>query len=103
MHEAVAFANWLGSRRKEKRGAIRLPTRAEWQFAAQGTAKRQWAWGDDYGDGTRSNGLDAGIASTCAGGIFPAGATPDYGLNDLSGNMRDWTLCAGDPEGIWIG
>lgn len=98
LHEAVAFANWLGARRKSKKGAIRLPTSSEWQFAAQSATKRSWAWGDDYGDGTRSNGSDAGIGSTCAVGIFPQGATPELGLHDMSGNVWNWAVRAEDPR-----
>jgi formylglycine-generating enzyme required for sulfatase activity len=98
LHEAVAFANWLGARRKSKKGAIRLPTSSEWQFAAQGATKRKWAWGDDYGDGTRSNGRDAGIGSMCAVGIFPQGATPELRLHDMSGNVLNWAVRAEDPR-----
>lgn len=103
LHEAVAFANWLGARRKSKKGAIRLLTSAEWQFAALGATERRWAWSDDYGDGTRSNGRDAGIGSTCAVGIFPQGATPELGLHDMSGNAWNWAVWAKDPRAETMG
>src|SRR5574341_622665 len=85
-HEAQAFANWLA---KKTGKPFRLPSEAEWEFAAAGTEGRRYPWGSRASDDV-ANTREAAIGQTCAVGIFPTDRTPE-GVCDLGGNVWEWT------------
>lgn len=76
----------------------RLPSAAEWVFAAAGTAARRFAWGNSGLVCRRAAfGLTSGpcaVGGDAAGpelvGSRPDGASPE-GVLDLAGNVAEWT------------
>jgi formylglycine-generating enzyme required for sulfatase activity/serine/threonine protein kinase len=92
---AHAFCAWDGGKR--------LPSEAEWEFAARGTVGRKYPWGNQEPDATRANlfgreadrqyglrGWNDGFTHTAPVGNFRSGATPDN-IFDLAGNVWEWT------------
>ncbi|MFL6590229.1 MAG: formylglycine-generating enzyme family protein [Chthoniobacterales bacterium] len=98
--EAVKFCEWLSA---QDRCNYRLPTEAEWEYAARGIDGRKYPWGNESG-GMLANFADAstpfpwrdpqvndGYPETSPVGAFPSGAS-FFGLEDMAGNVWEWCL-----------
>lgn len=87
--EAKGFTEWLTDR-NGKGLRCRLPSEAEWEYAARAGTTTNYFWGDKVGE-NNANCVDCGsewdekVAAPVAS--FPAN---QWGLHDMHGNVREW-------------
>lgn len=104
--EATAFVDWLNRR---TRGGYRLPTEAEWEYAARAGTTTAYFWGPLVDEGCRyMNGTDQTARDkypliehmACRDGFLNTAPVASFlpnkfGLYDMTGNVGEWTLdCA---------
>jgi len=92
-YEANAYCTWLtGELRRigqlNQTEAVRLPTEAEWEWAAAGSAQRKYPWGQTF-ETWRANTSESGLGQTTPVSMYPGGATPE-GVYDMAGNVWEW-------------
>jgi formylglycine-generating enzyme required for sulfatase activity/predicted phosphodiesterase len=84
-YEAEAYCLWLSLK---TRRSVRLPTEAQWEFAARGEKSRMYPWGNEPPTDRHAN-FESRIGHATPVGIYLLGATPE-GVQDLAGNVWEW-------------
>lgn len=99
-HDARAYAAWLATRTGKP---YRLPSEAEWEYAARSGKAASWPWGEDVSDICRQANVPDRTRAALTGksgfacsdgfsGIAPVGALQAnaWGLHDMIGNVWEW-------------
>jgi len=107
-NDAQAFIAWAS---KQTGRDVRLPTEAQWEYAARGTENKKYPWGDKW-DGTKANHGDVSLKNIG----FQEGCTTDNdgfpytspvgkfanaswcGAFDMAGNVWEWVNDKHDPN-----
>ncbi len=121
-HQAKAYTAWLAARTGKP---YRLPSEAEWEYAARAGAPTRYPWGDDATHGEicrHANGRDRSTGSHLANRACDDGSAErtaevgryegnDFGLFDMIGNVEEWLedclnksyVAAPDDGTAWTG
>ena len=106
--DAQAYVWWLSG---QTGAAYRLPSEAEWEYAARAGTVTKYHWGDGVGS-NRANCITCGSpwdgVRTAPVGSFAPNA---FGLRDAHGNVWEWVADCGNPSyrgapsdgGAWLG
>lgn len=88
LNTAQAYIDWLNKKTGEK---YRLPTEAEWEYAARAGTKTKYFWGDDIGkNNANCDGCGSQWDSNSTSPVGSFAANP-WGLLDMGGNAAQWT------------
>ncbi|MFN8566101.1 MAG: SUMF1/EgtB/PvdO family nonheme iron enzyme [Kouleothrix sp.] len=87
LQQANEYCSWIGRR---------LPSEAEWEWAARGPQQRRYPTGDTPPVPGQVNVRDPAAARPAAplwpAGAAPADRTPGDGVRDMAGNVQEWTI-----------
>jgi formylglycine-generating enzyme required for sulfatase activity len=89
-NDATAYAAWLSDQTGKE---YRLPTEAEWEYAARAGTETKYWWGNDI-DKTKAN-YNKKANKTVSVGRYAANK---FGLYDTSGNVSEWTCSEYESE-----
>jgi formylglycine-generating enzyme required for sulfatase activity len=85
--DARQYVKWL-SRKTDKK--YRLPSEAEWEYAARAGTKTAYWWGNDVGQGKANCKNCGGDWNRKRPGLVDAFAANAYGLHGMNGSVWEW-------------
>jgi formylglycine-generating enzyme required for sulfatase activity len=86
----VNFVSWYGANNYCQYWGARLPTEAEWEYAARGTDGRTYPWGNFEPDTLRAIFNSESYENVKPVDALPDGASP-FGIFAMAGSMWEWT------------
>jgi formylglycine-generating enzyme required for sulfatase activity len=98
----VVCVSWYGAVAYSRSVGGRLPTEAEWEYAARGPQSLRYPWGEAFDSSKvnfcdvncahdfRATEYDDGYGTTAPVGSYPGGASWS-GAVDMAGNVWEWT------------
>ena len=96
---ADAYCAWLASKTGR---SFRLPTEAEWEYAAAGPDGLEFPWGEEF-QPDFANTAETGLFTSSPVGVFVNGNSP-FGACDMAGNVEEYVSDAYGPypDGTFI-
>ena len=93
--DALAYTQWLSEQTGNR---YRLPTEAEWEFAARAGSDARFWWGNQVGD-SHANCFDCGgdWAGVKTAPVGSFSASP-FAVNDMAGNVMEWVQDCYQPD-----
>lgn len=90
-NDATAYAEWLTTKTGK---TFKLPTEAEWEYAARGGTTTAYYWGDTYAEGYGNYNKFSSSERKPVGSYMPN----PFGLYDMIGNVSEWTASVYDAN-----
>lgn len=83
----VTMVSWFDADSYAAWAKKRLPTEAEWEYAARGPKSLRWPWGNEMDPARLNTYYSVGHATKVT--AYPKGASP-FGVIDMAGNVSQW-------------
>jgi formylglycine-generating enzyme required for sulfatase activity len=93
----INHVSWYGADAYCRAMGARLPTEAEWEYAARGTDGRVYPWGNEPPDQNRAVYFSSSYSDLKPVDALPDGASP-FGIFGLAGSMWEWVSDWYDPN-----
>ncbi len=94
--DANAYVDWLNVRQADSAQSWRLPTEAEWEYAARGKTVTAYWWGPEFAKGEVNCGREEKGPWTVSQSRDMQ-RTPPFGLYNMLGNVWEWVEDAYKP------